>query len=118
MEILSWKEHYYNYLLDQPELVIVPDRALYKVPFAALRDEKEKYLAESFRIRIVPSLTTLKLMQDSQADYHSQTGALIVGDPEVGDVFYKVFFIVLRQKGSRNDWTTARSTTFVRKARN
>ena len=55
-------------LLDQPELVIVPDRALYKVPFAALRDEKEKYLAESFRIRIVPSLTTLKLMQDSPAD--------------------------------------------------
>ena len=75
--------------LDQPELVIVPDRALYKVPFAALKDETGKYLAESFRIRIVPSLTTLKLIQDSPADYHSQTGALIVGDPEVGDVFYK-----------------------------
>ena len=77
-------------LLDQPELVIVPDRALYKVPFAALKDEKGKYLAESFRIRIIPSLTTLKLIQDCRpADYHSQTGALIVGDPEVGDVFYK-----------------------------
>ena len=75
--------------LDQPELVIVPDRALYKVPFAALKDEKGKYLAETFRIRIVPSLTTLKLIQDSPADYHSQTGALIVGDPEVGDVVYK-----------------------------
>ena len=75
--------------LDQPELVIVPDRASYKVPFAALKDEKGEYLAESFRIRIVPSLTTLKLFQDSPADYHSQTGALIVGDPKVGDVFYK-----------------------------
>ena len=75
--------------LGQPELVIVPDRALYKVPFAALKDEKGKYLAESFRIRIVPSLTTLRLIQDSPGDYHIQTGALIVGDPEVGDVFYK-----------------------------
>ena len=25
--------------LDQPELIIFPDRALYKVPFAALKDE-------------------------------------------------------------------------------
>ena len=34
-------------------------------------------------------MTTLKLIQDSHADYHSQTGALIVGDPEVGQVTYK-----------------------------
>jgi len=34
-------------------------------------------------------LTTLKLIQDSPADYHSQTGALIVGDPAVGTVRYK-----------------------------
>ena len=33
-------------------------------------------------------MTTLKLIQDSPTDYHSQTGALIVGDPEVGDVLY------------------------------
>ena len=36
------------------------------------------------RIRLTPSLTTLKLLQDSPADYHCQTGALIVGDPNVG----------------------------------
>ena len=40
-------------------------------------------------IRLVPSLTTLRLIQDSPADYHSRTGALIVGDPEVRDVSYK-----------------------------
>ena len=34
-------------------------------------------------------MTTLKLIQDSPADYHSQTGALIVGDPDVGTVRYK-----------------------------
>ena len=76
-------------LLDEPEIIIVPDRILYKVPFAAFKDESGKYLSESFRLRIVPSLMTLKLIQDSPADYHSQTGALIVGDPQVGHVTYK-----------------------------
>jgi len=76
-------------LLKEPEIIIVPDRSLYKVPFAALTDESGKYLSERFRIRIAPSLTTLKLIHDSPLDYHSQTGALIVGDPEVGKVRYK-----------------------------
>ena len=76
-------------LLDVAEIIIVPDRSLYNVPFAALKDESGGFLSETFRIRIVPSLSTLKLIQDCPADYHSQTGALIVGDPEVGDVIYK-----------------------------
>ena len=75
--------------LDEPEIIIVPDRHLHKVSFAALEDESGKCLSESFRIRIVPSLTTLKLIQDSPADYHSQSGVLIVGNPKVGDVLYK-----------------------------
>ena len=75
-------------LLDEPEIIIVPDRILYKVPFAAFKDESGKYLSESFRLRIVPSLMTLKLIRDSPADYHRQTGALIVGDPQVGHVTY------------------------------
>ena len=74
--------------LDQPELLIVPDRVLYKVPFAALMDESGKYLSDAYRIRIVPSLRTLGLIQDSPAD-HSQIRALIVGDPDVRDVYYK-----------------------------
>ena len=76
-------------LLKQPEIIIVPDSCVYQVPFAALADEGGKYLSETCRIRIVPSLTTLKLVQDSPPDYHSQTGALIVGDPVVGEVIYK-----------------------------
>ena len=69
-------------LLEDREIIIVPDRFLYRVPFAALHDGSGKYLSETFWIRIVPSLMTLKLIQDSPADYHSQTGALIVGDPK------------------------------------
>ena len=76
-------------LLEEPEIIIVPDRSLYKVPFAALSDKCGKFLSETFSIRIVPSLSTLKLIQDSPSDRHSQTGALIVGDPEVGRVRYK-----------------------------
>ena len=76
-------------LLDKPEIIIVPDRLFFKVPFAALKNESGNYLSENIRIRIVPSLTTLQLIQDSPTDYHSQTGALIVGNPDVGEVLYK-----------------------------
>ena len=76
-------------LLEEPEIIIVPDRSLHQLPFAALTDGGGKYLSETFRIRIVPSLSTLKLIQDSPSDYHSQTGALIVGDPVVGRVRYR-----------------------------
>ena len=76
-------------LLEEPELIIVPDRCLNQVPFAALKDEDGKCLSDQFRIRIVPPLTTLKLIQNSPANYHSQSGALIVGDPDVGTVRYK-----------------------------
>ena len=76
-------------LLTEPEIIIVPDRFSYRVPFAALRDEPAgKYLSERYRIRIVPSLTTLRHIQECPADYHRQTGALVVGDPKVGKVHY------------------------------
>ena len=77
-------------LLDgETEIMIVPDPLLVKVPFEALQDKDGSYLSETFRIRIVPSLTTLNLIHNSPADYHSQTGALMVGDPDVGWVLYK-----------------------------
>ena len=76
-------------LLEEPEIIIVPDRVLWKVPFSAFKDENEKYLSETFRIRIVPSLTTLRLIQECPEDYRSQTDVLIVGEPRVGQVFHK-----------------------------
>ena len=72
-----------------PEIIIAPESFLWNIPFAALRDEKGMYLSEIFRIRVVPSLLTLKLILDSPSYYHSQTGALIVGNPDVGRVRYK-----------------------------
>ncbi|XP_073238177.1 uncharacterized protein [Porites lutea] len=76
-------------VLEGSEIIVVPDRCFFKVPFAALHDESNHFLSDSFRIRIVPSLTTLKLILDSPADFHSETGALIVGEPRVTDVYFK-----------------------------
>ncbi|CAH3175009.1 unnamed protein product, partial [Porites evermanni] len=76
-------------VLEGSEIIVVPDRCFFKVPFAALHDESNHFLSDSFRIRIVPSLTTLKLILDSPADFHGETGALIVGEPRVTDVYFK-----------------------------
>ena len=73
-------------LLDEPEILIVPDRSLYNIPFAALKDENGKYLSETFRIRIVPSLTTLKFIQERPTTQCNDRSVLIVGDPDVSDV--------------------------------
>ena len=76
-------------LLEETEIVIIPDSLLYPIPFAALKDDNGKYLSDTFKIRIVPSLTTPKLIQDSLTDYRSNSGALIVGDPDVSVVYYQ-----------------------------
>ena len=68
------------------EINIVPDGLLFLVPFAALKDRNCNYLSESFSIRLIPSLTTLKLMAECPEGYHCTTGALLVGDPWVENV--------------------------------
>ena len=40
-------------------------------------------MSETHKIRVIPSLTTLKNIQDSPKDYHSNTGALVIGNPKV-----------------------------------
>ena len=60
-------------LLDGDELIVVPDGALSKAPWAAL--------SETLRIRTVPSLRSLKLITDSPSGLHRKSGALLVGDP-------------------------------------
>ena len=73
-------------LLEGAELIIVPEGPLCLAPFAALVDSDSKYLCESFRIRLIPSLTSFKLITSCPADYHSNTGALLVGDPCVKEL--------------------------------
>ena len=69
-------------LLEDGDLIIVPDGQLFLVPYNALQHVEKavtKYLFESFRIRIVPSLTSLKLISDK--DDSSKSGVLLVGVP-------------------------------------
>ena len=66
--------------LEGDELVIVPDGPLCVTPFAAFMDPSSRYLCESFRVRVVPSLASLKLIADSD-EHHSKKGVLLVGNP-------------------------------------
>ena len=59
------------------EIVLVPDRQLSALPFAALWDEAEKrYLAEGFTIRFAPSAAAIA---DDRS--HSLSPALVLADP-------------------------------------
>ena len=65
-------------LCQDDELIIVPDGALCLAPFSAL--------SKSIRIRIVPSLTSLRLITDAPKDYHRNSGVLLIGDPCLEEV--------------------------------
>ena len=71
--------------IEDGELVVVPDGPLCLAPFAAFLDSESKYLSESMRIRILPSLMCMKLINASPKEYHNKSGALLVGDPCLKD---------------------------------
>lgn len=72
--------------IDGTEITIVPDGPLFLAPFAAFMDQNSKYLSETFTIRLIPTLTSLKMMAECPEGYHSTTGALLVGDPYVKNI--------------------------------
>ena len=72
-------------LIDGDEIIIVPDGPLWLAPFAALLNPFSEYLSESFRVRVIPSITSLKMIADCP-EYHSGRGALVVGDPDMSEV--------------------------------
>ncbi|CAH3129258.1 unnamed protein product [Pocillopora meandrina] len=73
-------------LIEGDELLIIPDGPLWIAPYAALKDGNSKYLCESFKIRVAPSLASLRLIADCPDDYHKSSDALLVGDPWVSEV--------------------------------
>ena len=73
-------------LIQGNELIIAPDGPLWLAPYAAFMDPNSKYLCESFQIRLIPSLTSWKMIEDSPEGYHCKSGALLVGDPCVAEV--------------------------------
>ena len=72
------------------ELVIIPcDLLCLASCCIAAFDPDSKYRRESLRIRVAPSLTTLKLIRDCRQGYHRKNGVLLVGDPLVNEVIYR-----------------------------
>ena len=65
-------------LLQDDDLIFVPDGPFCLAPFSALSD--------SVRIRTVPSLTALKLIASAPDNFYSNSEALLVGDPCLKEV--------------------------------
>ena len=76
-------------LINGDELIIIPDRASFLIPYAALMNQQSRYLSETLRIRLAPSLTSLLLLAECPERYHSTSGALLVGNPWVETVRIK-----------------------------
>ena len=66
------------------EITIVPDGPLLVAPFAAFRDKHFRYLSETRIVRLIPTLSSLKLLAEpSSQKCHKTIAALLVGDPWV-----------------------------------
>ncbi|XP_068677644.1 tetratricopeptide repeat protein 28-like [Montipora foliosa] len=76
-------------LLQGNELIVVPDGPFCLAPYSAL--------SESIRIRTVPSLTAFNVIVGAPEDFHSKTGALLVGDPWLKEVTNKKGESILEQ---------------------
>ncbi|XP_078379290.1 uncharacterized protein LOC144662372 [Oculina patagonica] len=76
-------------LINGNELILVPEGPLCLAPYAAFVDPNSRNLCEFCRIRMIPSLTSLKLITECPDGYHSKTGALLVGDPWVQEVVFQ-----------------------------
>ena len=76
-------------LIEGNEITFLPESPFCLVPFAALQDSDSSYLSDSFRICVLPSLTTFQLIHDCPADFHMKTGALLVGDPCFKHLIYQ-----------------------------
>ncbi|KAM7426074.1 Tetratricopeptide repeat protein 4 [Porites harrisoni] len=72
-------------LIHGDELIIVPEGPLWLAPYAAFIDSNSRFLFESFKIRVIPSLTALKMIIDRPGDL-VKPSALLVGDPWVQEV--------------------------------
>ena len=71
-----------SHLIEDEELIIVPDGSSFLIPYAALLDQNSRYLSERLRIRLAPSLTSLRLLSACAAEgRHYTTDALLVGNP-------------------------------------
>ena len=78
-----------SHLIENDELIIIPDGSSFLIPYAALVDQRSRYLSETLRIRLAPSLTSLRLLAKCPERRHGTAGALLVGNPWTKTVRFK-----------------------------
>ena len=71
-------------LAGKTDLIIVPDDALWNMPFQALQSENGRYLLESSAIAYAPSLTALREMKKKHGGTKADGEFLGFGNPSVG----------------------------------
>jgi CHAT domain-containing protein/Tfp pilus assembly protein PilF len=88
-------------LKNKTALVIVPDDALWELPFQALKPARDRYLLEECAISYVPSLTVLGEMTKARARKatRASTTLLAFGNPSIGEeTVQKVASIFMGEK--------------------
>ncbi|MCU1258100.1 MAG: hypothetical protein JWO80_985, partial [Bryobacterales bacterium] len=65
-------------MIQNAELIIIPDGGLHRIPFAALVDGEDRYLIETHTVNYAPSGTVLALFRRSHAD--NGKGFIAVGN--------------------------------------
>ena len=78
-----------SHLIKDEELIVVPDGSSFLIPYAALLDQNFRYLSETLRIRLAPSLTSLSLLSECPEGRHCTSGAILVGNPWIETVRLK-----------------------------
>ncbi|MDH3360404.1 MAG: CHAT domain-containing protein, partial [Desulfobulbaceae bacterium] len=64
-------------------LTVVPAGVLYYLPFAALLDQNDQFVAQRVTLRVLPSLSVIPLLNQGNSD---STRFLVYGNPDRGDV--------------------------------
>jgi CHAT domain-containing protein len=69
-------------LQNEKDLMIIPDRELYALPYAALLDLDGTYMIEKYSISVMSSIGSLLELQRRHSTVASaKKSALVVGDP-------------------------------------
>jgi CHAT domain-containing protein/Tfp pilus assembly protein PilF len=92
LEFSQQAQDLYNLLLkpagaqlkNKNNFIIVPDSALWNLPFQALQSAQNRYLIETAAVSYAPSLTALREMTRKRKSANSSSTLLAFGNPTIG----------------------------------
>ena len=96
--------------LNERNLIIVPHGVLHYIPMGALYDGK-KYMIDRFNIRLMPSASAMKYLQEKKTN--KKGGILALGNPDLGNPAYDLAFAQKEAREVTRIWPN--SKVFLRK---